>query len=101
MDFMKGSAGAGKKPATCCGDQINTAEKLCEAGAGDLIKDLEAPFLTDKETGTFHDGEMLGECRDITSCQIREIVDTQLPFHQGLHDQKPCRVGHRFHNPSP
>jgi hypothetical protein len=40
MDFMKGLAGAGQRLASCCGDQINAAEKLCEAGAGDLVKDL-------------------------------------------------------------
>ena len=98
MNFLAGAAQFGlPRP----GDQVDAAKEFCKAGAGNLVINAEAPLLGDKETGPLHDGEMLGEGRDIAACLSGQIIHTLLPLHEGLHDQEPCGVGHRLDHACP
>ncbi len=75
-------------------NQIDAAEELREAWAGDPVVDVQAPFFADEESGSLHHGEMLREGGDIASRHGGEIVHAVLPGHQGFHDQEAGGVGH-------
>jgi len=94
----KKSAGAPKPAVVGVGDEVDAEEELREAGAGDLVKDLQATLLADKESGFFHDCQVLGESRHVATCHFREIVHAMLTLHQGFHDQEARGMGHRLHD---
>jgi len=96
--FHKKSAGAPKPAVVGAGDEVDAAKELREAGAGDLVKDLKAALLADKESGLFHYCQVLGESRHVATYHFREIVHAVLALHQGLHDQEARGMGHRLHD---
>ncbi len=55
----KKSAGAPKPAVIGAGDEVNTAEELCKAGAGDLIVDVQTPLLAGKQSRALHDRKVL------------------------------------------
>ena len=85
----------------CPGNQIDAAKELGEAGAGDPVVDAETALLADKKPCPLHDGEMLGEGRDIATRLCRQIIHALLPLHEGFHDQEPRGVGHRLDHACP
>jgi hypothetical protein len=84
-----------------CLDQIDATKEFEKARAGDLVEDIQTALFTLQQTRTPHHSEMLGECRDITSRKIREIVYTFLPLRENIHHQQTRRVGHRFDDDRP
>jgi hypothetical protein len=77
-------------------DEVDAAEELQKARAGDLVKDAYPALFTLKQTRAPHHSKMLGECRDITSREIRELVNTSLSLRENIHHQQTRRVSHRF-----
>jgi len=59
-----------------------------------LVVATEAPFFADKQTGFFHEGEVLGKCRDIAASEGSEIIHALLSLHQCFHDKKTRGMGH-------
>jgi hypothetical protein len=66
-------------------DEVDAAEEFQKARTGDLVKDAYPAFFTLKQTCTPHHSKMLGECRDITSREIRELVNTSLSLRENIH----------------
>jgi hypothetical protein len=66
-------------------DQVNAAEELQEAGAGDLVIDADAPPFALEQSGLFHDGEMFGKCRDIAARKGCQLIHTLPSMGESLH----------------
>jgi hypothetical protein len=92
------SAGTAKPCITRVGNEIDAAEELGETGAGNLVKNLDPPFFTDKKPSIFHDGKMFGKRGDIASSHHGEFGHAMFPMHEGFHDKQSRGVGHRLDN---
>lgn len=55
----RGSAGTGTLCLTGRADQVDASEEVGEAGAGDLVVNIEAALLADKKPCLLHDRQML------------------------------------------
>lgn len=75
------------------GDDVDTLEKVVQAGAGESIILVQAAFFRLNQTDSFEDGEVLRYGRDVGSYQVGEIADTAFPFGQSFDDQDTRRVG--------
>ena len=82
------SAGASHPCFLGAGNQIDAAKELGKTGAGDLVVDIQTPLLRDKQAGTLHHRQVLGESGDIASRHFRELTHAVFPVHQALHDQE-------------
>jgi hypothetical protein len=77
-------------------DEVDAAEEFQKARTGDLVKDAHSALFTLQQTCAPHHSKMLGECRDITSREIRELVNTSLSLRENIHHQQTRGVSHRF-----
>jgi len=77
-------------------DEVDAAEEFQKARTGDLVKDTHSTLFTLKQTRAPHHSEMLGECRDITSREIRELVNASLSLSEDIHHQQTRGVSHCF-----
>jgi hypothetical protein len=77
-------------------DEVDAAEEFQKARAGDLIEDIHTTLFTLKQTRAPHHRKMLGECRDITSREIRELVNASLSLREDIHHQQTRGVSHCF-----
>lgn len=78
------------------GNQIDAVKEVGKAWAGDLVKDLQTPLFTNKQSGLPHDSEMFGESSDVTTCQRSEIIHAEFTLKKSLHDKQACGVSHGF-----
>jgi hypothetical protein len=77
-------------------DEVDAAEEFQKARTGDLVKDTHSALFTLKQTRAPHHSQMLGECRDITSREIRELVNASLSLREDIHHQQTRGVSHCF-----
>jgi hypothetical protein len=77
-------------------DEVDAAEEFQKARTGDLVKDTHSALFTLKQTRAPHHSKMLGECRDITSREIRELVNASLSLREDIHHQQTRGVSHCF-----
>jgi hypothetical protein len=77
-------------------DEVDAAEEFQKARTGDLVKDTHSALFTLKQTRAPHQSKMLGECRDITSREIRELVNASLSLREDIHHQQTRGVSHCF-----
>jgi hypothetical protein len=77
-------------------DEVDAAEEFQKARTGDLVKDTHSTLFTLKQTRAPHHSKMLGECRDITSREIRELVNASLSLREDIHHQQTRGVSHCF-----
>jgi hypothetical protein len=77
-------------------DEVDAAEELEKARTGDLIKDTHPTLFTLQQSGTPHYSKMLRERGDITSREIRELVNTSLSLRENIHHQQTRGVSHCF-----
>ena len=82
-------------------DEVDAAKEFAKAGAGDLVIDADAPFFGLEQSCPLHDGEVLGKCRHIASCECREFIHAFLAMSQSLHDEQARGMSHCLHHACP
>ena len=79
-------------------DEIDAAEELAKAGAGNLVVNADASFLTDEQARLLHHGKMLGKGGDIAPCQLGQFIHALFAMRKAFHDEQARGMGHRLHD---